>query len=843
MGLYNYDSTEIPKSDRIPKLVENLYAKMPEIESARAILITESYRQTENEPMVIRRAKAFAHILENIPIVIRDLELIVGSTTIAPRGCQTYPEFSYEWLEAEFDTVETRSADPFYISEKTKQELKEANAYWKGKTTSELATSYMEPETLLAMEHNIFTPGNYFYNGVGHVTVKYGEVLAIGFSGIKAKAQAELDKLCLADGDYQKKSRFLEAVMISCDAAIEYARRYARLALKEAEECTDPVRKRELLQIAQNCANVPEKGATGFYEACQSFWFVQQLLQIESSGHSISPGRFDQYMYPYYQKDMESGKITREFAQELMDCIWVKLNDLNKCRDAASAEGFAGYSLFQNLIAGGQNEEGIDVTNDLYFMSIQASMHVFLPQPSLSVRVWNGTPHEFLIRAAELTRTGIGLPAYYNDEVIIPSLMSRGLTLQDARDYNIIGCVEPQKSGKTEGWHDAAFFNMCRPLELVFSNGIDKGVRIGPATGNVEDMTTFEQFYDAYKKQMDYAIQLLVNADNAIDMAHAERCPLPFLSSMVDDCMKVGKTVQEGGAVYNFTGPQGFGVANMADSLYSVKTLVYDEKKITMGELKEALATNYGKGLGAEDVAAMTAKIANELKEAGKTIGEKEVAAILNTVVAASEAPEVKANGERILKLIEEVPKFGNDIPEVDAFARDVAYTYTEPLQNYKNPRGGSFQAGLYPVSANVPLGAQTGATPDGRLAYQPVADGVSPSAGKDVNGPTAAANSVSRLDHYIASNGTLFNQKFHPSALSGRNGLENFVGLIRSYFDQKGSHMQFNVVSRETLLDAQKHPEQYKHLVVRVAGYSALFTTLSKSLQDDIIRRTEQGF
>ena len=843
MGLYNYDSTEIPKSDRIPKLVENLYAKMPEIESARAILITESYRQTENEPMVIRRAKAFAHILENIPIVIRDLELIVGSTTIAPRGCQTYPEFSYEWLEAEFDTVETRSADPFYISEKTKQELKEANAYWKGKTTSELATSYMEPETLLAMEHNIFTPGNYFYNGVGHVTVKYGEVLAIGFSGIKAKAQAELDKLCLADGDYQKKSRFLEAVMISCDAAIEYARRYARLALKEAEECTDPVRKRELLQIAQNCANVPEKGATGFYEACQSFWFVQQLLQIESSGHSISPGRFDQYMYPYYQKDMESGKITREFAQELMDCIWVKLNDLNKCRDAASAEGFAGYSLFQNLIAGGQNEEGIDVTNDLSFMSIQASMHVFLPQPSLSVRVWNGTPHEFLIRAAELTRTGIGLPAYYNDEVIIPSLMSRGLTLQDARDYNIIGCVEPQKSGKTEGWHDAAFFNMCRPLELVFSNGMDKGVRIGPATGNVEDMTTFEQFYDAYKKQMDYAIQLLVNADNAIDMAHAERCPLPFLSSMVDDCMKVGKTVQEGGAVYNFTGPQGFGVANMADSLYSVKTLVYDEKKITMGELKEALATNYGKGLGAEDVAAMTAKIANELKEAGKTIGEKEVAAILNTVVAASEAPEVKANGERILKLIEEVPKFGNDIPEVDAFARDVAYTYTEPLQNYKNPRGGSFQAGLYPVSANVPLGAQTGAPPDGRLAYQPVADGVSPSAGKDVNGPTAAANSVSRLDHYIASNGTLFNQKFHPSALSGRNGLENFVGLIRSYFDQKGSHMQFNVVSRETLLDAQKHPEQYKHLVVRVAGYSALFTTLSKSLQDDIIRRTEQGF
>ena len=843
MGLYTYDSTEIPKTERISKLVENLYAKMPEIESARAVLITESYKQTENEPMVIRRAKAFQHILENIPIVIRDLELIVGSTTLAPRGCQTYPEFSYEWLEAEFDTVETRSEDPFYISEQTKRELKEANAYWKGKTTSELATAYMEPETLLAMEHNLFTPGNYFYNGVGHVTVKYWEVLEIGFGGIKEKAEEELAKLCLADGDYQKKSRFLQAVMISCDAAITYARRYAELALSEAQKCTDPARKMELLQIAQNCANVPEKGATSFYEACQSFWFVQQLLQIESSGHSISPGRFDQYMYPYYKKDLDSGKLTREFAQELMDCIWVKLNDLNKCRDAASAEGFAGYSLFQNLIAGGQNSEGIDVTNDLSFMSIQASVHVFLPQPSLSVRVWNGTPHEFLIKAAELTRTGIGLPAYYNDEVIIPSLLSRGLTLEDARDYNIIGCVEPQKAGKTEGWHDAAFFNMCRPLELTFHNGKDKGVQVGPQTGDVESMQSFEEFYRAYKIQMDYAIKLLVNADNAIDMAHAERCPLPFLSSMVDDCMKSGKTVQEGGAVYNFTGPQGFGVANMADSLYVVKKLVYDEKKLTMKELKQALTVNYGKGLNEEDIAAMTSEIVSEMEAAGQKAGEREISAVLQTVIAATESPEMKAKGDRILEMIEEVPKFGNDLPEVDAFARDVAYTYTKPLLKYRNPRGGQFQAGLYPVSANVPLGAQTGATPDGRLAYTPVADGVSPSAGKDVSGPTAAANSVSRLDHGIASNGTLFNQKFHPSALSGRRGLENFVGLIRSYFDQKGSHMQFNVVSRETLLDAQKHPEQYKHLVVRVAGYSALFTTLSKSLQDDIIRRTEQGF
>ena len=838
-----FNTTDIPKSSRITRLVDHLYEKMPVIESARAKLITESYQATEGKPMITRRAEAFAHILRHIPIIIRDEELIVGSSTIAPRGCQTYPEFSYQWLEDELDTVETRSADPFYIAEETKQELREVHKYWKGKTTSELATSYMAPEAIKAIEHNIFTPGNYFYNGVGHVTVKYEEVLAIGYEGIMAKAQAELDRCQVGDHDYARRSRFLNAVILSCQAVMEYAQRYAALAEKMAAECSDPVRRNELEVIALNCSRVPAKGAGSFYEACQSFWFVQQLIQLESSGHSISPGRFDQYMYPYYKKDLENGNITREFAQELMDCIWVKLNDLNKCRDAASAEGFAGYSLFQNLIAGGQNKDGEDVTNDLSIMCIQASMHVQLPQPSLSVRVWNGTPHEFLIKAAELTRTGIGLPAYYNDEVIIPALQNRGLSLEDAREYNIIGCVEPQKAGKTDGWHDAAFFNMCRSLELVFSNGMDKGELVGIPTGDVTKMTTFEEFYDAYKKQMDYCISLLVNADNAIDVAHAERCPLPFLSSMVDDCIKRGLSVQEGGAVYNFTGPQGFGIANMADSLYAVRQLVYRDKKVSMEEYKEALVWNYGKGIDSQTAADMTASILKEMERQGRAIDESAVKSVLETVMTMKPSEDQKARFEEIHHMIDEVPKFGNDIPEVDYFARDVAYTYTRPLQNYKNPRGGQFQAGLYPVSANVPLGGQTGATPDGRYAHTPVADGVSPSAGKDVNGPTAAANSVARLDHFIVSNGTLFNQKFHPSALAGREGLEKFTALIRSYFDQKGMHMQFNVVDRDTLLDAQKNPEKYKHLVVRVAGYSALFTTLSRSLQDDIIRRTEQGF
>ena len=498
--------------------------------------------------------------------------------------------------------------------------------------------------------------------------------------------------------------------------------------------------------------------------------------------------------------------------------------------------------MFQNLIVGGQDSNGQDATNDISYMCMNATMHVHLPQPSFSVRVWNGTPHEFMLRAAEVTRTGVGLPAYYNDEVIIPSLQSRGLTLEDARDYNIIGCVEPQKSAKTDGWHDAAFFNMCRPLELVFSNGVDKGVQIGLQTGDVTKMTSFDEFYDAYKKQMVYFIELLVNADNAIDLAHAERCPLPFQSCMVEDCIGRGKSLQEGGAIYNFTGPQGFGIANMADALFAIKRLVFEEKSVTMGDFKEALENNYGKDMDSKIAEDITAKVAKSFVESGKVLSRDDVKAIYETVVKNNCSDEQKAKYNDLLNRINDLPKFGNDISEVDSFARDVAYTYTKPILNYRNPRGGQYQAGLYPVSANVPLGAQTGATPDGRLANTPVADGVSPAAGRDVKGPTAAANSVSKLDHYIASNGTLFNMKFHPSALAGESGLESFVALVRGYFDQKGSHMQFNVVSRETLRDAQKNPEKYKSLVVRVAGYSALFTTLSRSLQDDIINRTEQG-
>ena len=833
----------IEKSPRIAQLVHDLYENMPEIEADRAELVTESYKQTEHLPMIKRRSAAFRHILENIPIVIRPGELIVGSNSVAPRGCQTFPEYSFEWLPPEYETIATREADPFYISDSTARRLDAVHPYWKGRTVSDLAAANMDPEVLdVFMNHGIFTVGNYFYNGVGHVNVNYEKVINCGYESIIEEAKTELAKLKRGQGDYADHRNFLEAVIESCEAVIAYARRYSDLALSLAADCTDSDRKAELLTIAEACDRVPAKPARTFHEACQSFWFVQQLMQMESSGHSISPGRFDQYMYPFFKADLDEGRTTYEAAQELLDCIWVKLNDLNKVRDAASAEGFAGYGLFQNLIVGGQDEFGLDATNDLSYMCMEAQLHVRLPQPSLSIRVWNGTPHSLLIKAAAVTREGMGVPAFYNDEVIIPSMMSRGYTLEDARGYCIIGCVEPSACHKTDGWHDAAFFNMVRPLELVFSSGMDKGEQIGPKTMDVLEMTHFEEFFDAYKTQQEFFIEMMAQADNAVDAAHAVRCPLPFESCMIDDCIQNGKSVQEGGCHYNFTGPQGFGIANVADSLAVIRKLVFEDGVISMAEMKQALADNFGKGATNKRAMELTTEAAKLLDAEGKDVNSDLIKTIYTSFKTAAHIPaDKKARYDEMLALINDVPKYGNDLREVDLFAREIGQTYTKPLLQHTNPRGGMFHAGLYPVSANVPLGHQAGASPDGRLANTPIADGVGPMSGRDVKGPTATANSVARLDLGDASNGTLLNQKFHPSALAGEMGLEKFVAYLRGFFDQKGMHVQYNVISRETLLDAQAHPENYKTLVVRVAGYSALFTTLSRSLQDDIISRTEQ--
>lgn len=838
-------------TDRVLRLKKMIVDAVPHVESERAVLITESYKETEGLSPIMRRARAVEKIFNNLPITIRDDELIVGAITKNPRSTEICPEYSYDWVEKEFDTMATRIADPFEIPKETAQELHEAFKYWEGKTTSALADSLMSKEAKDCIANGVFTVGNYFYGGVGHICVDYGKILKKGFRGIITEVVEAMEKMDRTSPDYIKKQNFYEAVIITYNAAITYARRYADKAQELAAEESDPVREAELNQIAKNCMRVPEYGATNFYEACQAFWFIQSMIQIESSGHSISPGRFDQYMYPYLAQDKE---ISKEFAQELVDCIWIKLNDVNKTRDEVSAQAFAGYAVFQNLCVGGQDEEGLDATNEVSYMCFEATAHVQLPAPSFSIRVWQGTPDEFLYRACEVARLGLGVPAMYNDEVIVPALVNRGLTLSDARNYCIIGCVEPQTPHKTEGWHDAAFFNVAKVLEITLNNGKVGDKQLGPITGDITTFTSMDDFYEAFTKQMKHFVFYLAEADNAVDYAHAERAPLPFLSAMVDDCIGRGKSVQEGGAIYNFTGPQAFGVADSGDSMYAIQKNVFEDKKITISQLKEALDANFGYPVGgapqpktppSENIDSITEqKVYEAVRKILGSANNIDISEISRRIGATNTAtPSVSGKFEDVKRILDSTPSFGNDIDEVDMVARRCAKIYCLEVEKYTNPRGGQFQAGIYPVSANVLFGKDVAALPDGRLAKAPLADGVSPRAGQDNNGPTAAANSVAKLDHFIASNGTLYNQKFLPSAVAGDTGLQNFAGLVRSYFDHKGMHVQFNVIDKETLLEAQRHPEEHKDLVVRVAGYSAQFVVLAKEVQDDIISRTEQSF
>ncbi|ANB33821.1 glycyl radical enzyme [Rhodovulum sulfidophilum] len=836
-------------TDRVLRLKKQIIDAKPYVESERAVLATEAYKATEGLPAILRRAKVVEKIFNELPVTIREDELIVGAVTKNPRSTEICPEFSFEWVEAEFDTMATRMADPFEIPKETAAELHEAFKYWPGKTTQALAASYMSKKTHDCMNNGVFTVGNYYFGGVGHVCADYGKILKIGFRGVIEQAIKSIECLDEKDPDFIKKKQFYNATVIAYNAAINFAHRYAAKAEELAAQESNPARKAELEQIAKNCRRVPENPASTFWEACQTMWFIQCMLQIESSGHSISPGRFDQYMNPYFLADKS---ISKEFAQELVDCVWIKLNDVNKTRDEISAQAFAGYAVFQNLCVGGQTEDGLDATNEMSYMCMEATAHVKLPQPSFSIRVWQGTPDEFLFRAAEVVRLGLGVPAVYNDEVIIPALQNRGVSLAHARDYGLVGCVEPQSIHRTEGWHDAAFFNVAKVLEITMNNGRVGDTQLGPKTGEMTEWKSLDDFYAAFKAQMAFFVKHLAEADNCVDIAHAERAPLPFLSAMVDDCLGRGKSVQEGGAIYNFTGPQAFGVADSGDSVYAMEKFVFDEKKVSMADLKEAMDANFGVALGSSAPADNSKGPSEEevyaaVRKVLSTNSSVDVATLKDEVyrtLATNSAPTSDSSKyENIRRLMDSAECFGNDIDDVDLIARKCARIYCLEVEKYTNPRGGQFQAGIYPVSANVLFGKDVGALPDGRLAKQPLSDGVSPRQGKDAKGPTAAANSVAKLDHFIASNGTLYNQKFLPSALAGDQGLQNFASLVRSYFDHKGMHVQFNVIDRETLLDAQKHPEAHNDLVVRVAGYSAQFVVLAKEVQDDIISRTEQTF
>jgi formate C-acetyltransferase len=736
-------------------------------------------------------------------IFIAEDELIVGNQASKPRSSPIFPEFSYSWIVEEMDRepFENREADRFLIDEETKSGLRGLVDFWKGKTVNDLTIKSLPEETFETIKNSsvfTFAPEVVICSGVGHYSPNYKKILEKGFNGIKKDAQDNLAKMGIpADGTDVETYNFWRAVIITCDAVMAFAKRYAGLAREMAAAESGAERKAELLKIAEVCEKVPANPASTFQEACQSFYFFQLVLQLESSGHSISPGRFDQYMFPYFKADIDEMRISKENAQELIECLWIKLSEINKIRPIGATKAFGGYPMFQNLCVGGQSRDGKDATNDLSFMCLDASQNVKLHQPSVSARIWNGTPYLLWKKIVEVTKKGLGMPALYNDEVIIPGLLNRGKSIEDARDYAIVGCVEPGPQGYEYGWSggtgDAPFFNLPSCLEYAVNDGksLISGVQVGPRTGSLDEFSDFGDVKTAYVKQVKYFVDHFAVITNTADLIHQQACPLPFLSCAMEPCVERGIDVSAGGAKYNATGTAGVGVSNTGDSLMAIKQYVFDDKRLRGSEMLDLLKSNW-------------------------------------------EGQEVLRN-----EILAKVAHYGNDIAEADEMAAWAAEIYCKLTEQSVGPRG-KYSPGLYPVSANLPMGLGVGASADGRKAGEPLADGISPVHGRDVNGPTALLNSASRIDHLINSNGTLLNLRFHPSAIEGDVGEAALIAALKSYFDMKGLHVQYNVVSSQKLRDAQRNPAKYKDLIIRVAGYSALFVGLDPDLQEDIITRTE---
>ncbi|WP_425059873.1 Trans-4-hydroxy-L-proline dehydratase [Sporomusa carbonis] len=782
---------------RIQRLRERLRSFEKAICVERAVLITKSYQETETEPMVIRRAKALRDILRGMSIYIADGELIVGNQASAPNKAPVFPETSAPWVTEQLETFGTRNLNRFAINEQDKQVLRDVLGYWRGKTVMERALGLLTEETREVFEQTypVIAPTLLLRNCTGHYVANYEIILKKGFSGLKDEVVALMNSLDPASPEGIGKLQFYRAVLIVCDAVAEFANRYAQLAEELAQQEINSGRKKELETIAEVCRRVPEYPARSFHEALQSFWFLQLIIQIETDGLAESPGRFDQYLYPYLAQDLKENKLTLEQAQELVDCVWLKHNEVIKLSDnPPAAKYFGGVTMSQNIIVGGLNKDGEDATNELSYMCIEADKHIQMPQPSLSVRVHSTTPEKFLLKVAELVKTAGGKPAIFNDEVIIPALMSDGIPLEEARDYAIVGCVEPTPSGNTNGWTNAAMFNLGKCLELALHNGVCQlsGKQIGPATGNAKEFQTFDQVMKAFKEQISYFIAHMVSMLNTWDYVHRELIPTPFISSFIDDCIAKGKDLVEGGARYNYTGPQGIGLADVADALAAIKTCVFDTQQISMGELIDSLDHNF------------------------------------------EEQEDVR------LLLRNKVPKYGNAENLPDLMAREIGLFYCREVSQYRNPRGGKYRPGLYPVAANVPLGGVVAALPNGRKKGEALADGISPVNGCDLKGPTAVLRSVARVEHAAAVNGTLLNVKLHPSTLKNDKDIKNFIALLRSFCALKLMHVQFNVMSADTLRAAQKDPEKYRDLMVRVAGYSAFFVDLDEKLQNNVIERTE---
>ena len=782
-------------SPRIQTLLTGFHAARPEISAERAVLVTRSYASTEGQPMLIRRARMMADLLDGVTVRIREGELIVGCKTPTVLGSPLYPEVASDWAEQELDSIAQRAEAPFWVSSETKEILRaEVFDYWKDKQVCNRIMDVLPPEVKQATEEGVFF--HYFLNRtIGHITVDYARVLKKGFLGLKAETQKELQSLDYKEPGCLNKLHLLQAMSICCDAAVGFAERYAAEAERLAsQEPPNTTRHAELERIARICRRVPAHPARTFHEALQAFWFVHLMLNLETNGYAIGPGRFDQYLNPFYHAGVAAGRQSPEEGFELLACLWIKLNELTVVKEGGTAKASTTYNDFQNLNLGGQTADGRDATNELSELCLDVTAQLALPQPQVSVLISEMTPDRFLFHTCRIIRLGFGMPAVFNDDEKVQALLHKGKTLQDARRGGINGCVELNVPGK-DNMASSGYLNMCKCLELALNNGVNPmtGSQLGPATGDPAGFETFDQLLDAYRGQLAHAIDLKMIYDRIARSTYAQFCPVPFTSLLMSDCMEKGRDFHDGGARYNLPMVCGVGTGTMADSLAAIKKTVYDDPIITLPELVSVLRDDY--------------LLREELR----------------------------------LMLVNRVPKWGNGDDYVDSLAHDLVEMFADELARHHNEQGIAYVANMIPTTTHVWFGALTGATPDGRMAEAPLSEGISPVQGMDREGPTHVVRSMARLDH-VRCCGTLLNMKFHPSTLAGEQSVQKFGALIRTYFRLGGHHMQFNVVSAETLRAAQAQPEQHQSLIVRVAGYSDYFVRLSRDLQDEIISRTEQG-
>lgn len=793
-------------TERMKEFREEVLDEKPYIDAQRAILATLAYKENLNQPRVMVRAKMLEKVLDHMSIYIEDKSLLAGNQATKNRNAPIFPEYTMEFVMNELNQFEKRDGDVFYITEKTKEQLREIAPFWQNNNLRARGEALLPEEVRVFMETGVFGMEGKLNAGDAHLAVNYERILKDGLRGYEKRVKEYKATLDLTDPESIDKYCFYNAVLIVLEAVRNFANRYSVLAKDLAEKELNQERKIELLEISRICSKVPYEPAETFQEAVQSVWFIQLILQIESNGHSLSYGRFDQYMYPYYDRDIKNGNITEAEALELLTCLWIKTLTINKVRSQAHTLSSAGSPMYQNVTIAGQTIDKKDAVNDLSFLVLKSVAQTRLTQPNLTVRYHKNINKHFLDECVEVMRLGFGMPALNNDEIIIPSFMDWQVKEEDAYNYSAIGCVETAVPGKW-GYRctGMSYINFPRMLLCTMNNGVDltSNKRFTKGYGYFTEMESYEELLKAWDKTIREITRYSVIVENVIDKASERDVPDILCSALTDDCIARGKTIKEGGAVYDFISGLQVGIANMADCLAAIKKLVYEEKKITRQELWNAILDDFS-------------------------------------------SPENKKIQEM---LIREAPKYGNDDDYVDQLIVEAYDSYIEEIEKYPNTRynrgpiGGIRYAGTSSISANVGQGMSTMATPDGRNAFEPLAEGCSPAHNSDKNGPTAVFKSVSKLRTNKITGGVLLNQKMTPQMLSTEENRQKLELLIKTFFNRlHGYHVQYNIVSKETLIDAQKHPEKHKDLIVRVAGYSAFFNVLSKKTQDDIIGRTEQS-